>query len=248
MFDAPASELPSVPVELSVIVPCLNEADSIPTLLAELVAAFPVGGTTAAEFVLVDDGSEDDSRAVLSRCVAKEPRLHPVLRPSRGGQTQALHDGLQAARGDWIAHLDGDLQNDPRDLPALLEAARSGYDAVFGYRAERHDSLSRRWASRFANALRQQVLRDSIRDIGCSTRVVRREVLEKLPPLPDLHRYLPALVERAGWRVTQVPTHHRPRRHGTSKYGNLGRALRGPGDLFRMARLARRLRRERQAS
>jgi dolichol-phosphate mannosyltransferase len=201
-----------------------------------------------AEFILVDDGSTDDSGALLGAAALDEPRLHPVLRPARGGQTQALHDGLQIARGEWVAHLDGDLQNDPRDLPGMLRRAREGYDAVFGYRDGRQDSLSRRWASRLANAIRHAVLGDSIRDIGCSTRVLRREVLATLPPLPDLHRYLPALVERAGWRILQVPTRHHPRQHGQSKYGNLGRALRGPADLLRMACLARRLHRERLGS
>lgn len=233
--------------ELSVVIPCLNEAGSLPSLLAELQATFDAAGVPA-EFILVDDGSTDASRALLREAALTEPRLRPVLRDARGGQTQALHDGLQIARADWVAHLDGDLQNDPRDLPALLAKAREGYDAVFGFRAARSDSLSRRLASRAANAIRKWVLRDSIVDIGCSTRVLRRDVLTTLPPLPDLHRYLPALVERAGWRILQVPTRHRPRQHGQSKYGNLGRALRGPADLLRMSRLARRLRRERLGS
>lgn len=234
------------PPELSIIVPCLNEADSLPSLLAELQAAFPVGAAPAAEFIIVDDGSVDGSAALLGELAGGELRLRPVLRPLRGGQTRALWDGLQAARGRWVAHLDGDLQNDPRDLRAMLVRAEAGHDAVFGFRTERHDSRSRRWASRAANAIRRQVLRDSIVDIGCSTRIVRREVLLTLPPLPDLHRYLPALIQRAGWRVLQMPTHHRLRQHGRSKYTNWGRALRGPGDLLRMASLARKLRRERE--
>lgn len=232
---------------LSVIVPCLNEADSLPSLLAELQAVFPVDGAPPTEFIIVDDGSADASAALLAELARGDARLHPVLRPQRGGQTYALWDGLQVARGRWVAHLDGDLQNDPHDLRAMLARAEAGYDAVFGYRAERRDSRSRRLASRLANGIRQLVLRDSIVDIGCSTRVVRREVLLTLPPLPDLHRYLPALVQRAGWRVLQVPTHHRLRQHGRSKYTNWGRALRGPGDLLRMASLARKLRRERES-
>lgn len=250
MFDPPAASSPGAhaaeAIDLSVIVPCLDEAGSIPTLVAELSAAFPVAGPTAVEFILVDDGSADTTREVLARCVRAEPRLHPVLRARRGGQSRALQDGLLAARGEWIAHLDGDLQNDPGDLPGLLAHARKDLDAVFGYRATREDSAGRRRASRIANRLRKLVLRDSIVDIGCSTRVVRRAVLQTLPPLRDLHRYLPALVERAGWRVEQAPTHHRPRQHGRSKYTNLGRTLRAPLDLCRMARLARRLRIERR--
>jgi dolichol-phosphate mannosyltransferase len=227
--------------EISVVVPCLNERDSLPELVRRLQAAFPAAGAVLAEFVLVDDGSSDGSAVLLGELAAAEPRLVPVLRPRRGGQTAALWDGLRRARGTWIAHLDGDLQNDPGDLPAMLQVAQQGYDAVFGYRAARHDNWRRRAASRFANAVRRSVLHDHIRDIGCSTRVVHRAALAALPELPDLHRYLPALVERAGWRFVQVPARHEPRRHGVSKYTNLGRGLRGLVDLMRVARVARHL-------
>lgn len=237
----PLTEVP----ELSVVVPCLNERDSLPELVRRLRAAFPAEGALRAEFVIVDDGSSDGSEAVLRELAAAEPRLIPVLRPRRGGQTAALWDGLRSARAAWIGHLDGDLQNDPADLPVMLRRAQQGFDAVFGYRAARHDGWRRRVASRFANVVRRAVLHDHIRDIGCSTRVVRREALAMLPERPDLHRYLPALVECAGWRIAQVPAHHEPRRHGKSKYTNLGRGLRGLADLPRMAQLARRLERER---
>jgi dolichol-phosphate mannosyltransferase len=219
----------------------LNERDSLSELVRRLQAAFPAGGASHAEFVIVDDGSSDGSAAVLGELATAEPRLVPVLRPRRGGQTAALWDGLRRSRGAWIAHLDGDLQNDPGDLPGMLQVAQQGYDAVLGYRAARHDGWRRRAASRFANTVRRSVLHDHIRDIGCSTRVVRREALAGLPELPDLHRYIPALLERAGWRIVQVPAHHEPRRHGVSKYTNLGRGLRGLVDLMRVARVARHL-------
>jgi dolichol-phosphate mannosyltransferase len=237
----PASQSPPGAPELSVVVPCLNERESLRELVQRLQAAFPAGGPLDAEFVVVDDGSSDGSASLLRELAAAEPRLVPVLRPQRGGQTAALWDGLRRARAAWIGHLDGDLQNDPADLPGMLGQARQGYDAVFGFRATRHDSVRRRLASRFANAVRRAVLHDHIRDIGCSTRVVRREALAALPELPDLHRYIPALVERAGWRILQVPAHHEPRRHGMSKYTNLGRGLRGLADLIRVARVARHL-------
>jgi dolichol-phosphate mannosyltransferase len=231
--------------ELSVVVPCLDERANLSELVRRLQDAFPTGGAVHAEFVLVDDGSSDGSAVLLGELAAAEPRLVPVLRPRRGGQTAALWDGLRMARGGWIAHLDGDLQNDPADLPGMLQLARQGYDAVLGYRAARHDSWRRRAASRFANVVRRSVLHDHIHDIGCSTRVVRREALALLPELPDLHRYIPALLERSGWRIVQVPARHEPRRQGKSKYTNLGRGLRGLVDLARVARVARRLERPR---
>ena len=232
--------------ELAVVVPCLNESGSLPELVRRLQAAFPAENEPRVEFVIVDDGSNDGSAALLRELAASEPRLVPVLRAQRGGQTAALWDGLRASRAAWIAHLDGDLQNDPADLPGMLLQAKQGFDAVLGYRAARHDSWRRRAASRFANVVRRAVLHDHIRDIGCSTRVVRREALEALPDVPDMHRYLPALLERAGWRIVQVPARHEPRRHGESKYTNWRRGLRGVVDLLRMSRVARHL--ERPAS
>jgi len=227
--------------DVSIIVPCLDEVDNLQGLLQRLRHAFPAAGRTRAEFVIVDDGSGDGTATLLHSMIQTEPRLVPVVRPRTGGQTAALADGFRAARGRWIAHLDGDLQNDPADLPGMLLLAESGYDAVFGFRAKRNDSLSRRLSSRVAGTIRRLWLHDHIRDIGCSTRVVRRGALARIPQARDLHRYLPALLERSGCRILQVPVHHGPRHRGRSKYTNLGRAVRGVVDLPRMARLAHRL-------
>ena len=235
----------TVPVsqpELSVVVPCYNEAESLPELCRRLAEAFPTDDSLTVEFVLVDDGSTDGTAAVLQRLAADDPRIVPLPRPTRGGQTMALWDGLQAARGRWIAHLDGDLQNDPADLPVMLrQAGQENLDAVLGYRESRHDDFGRRFASRFANSVRRLVLHDTIRDIGCSTRVVRREILARLEPVPNLHRYLPALIEKGNWRLRQVPVHHYERDFGVSKYGNLSRGLQGLRDLPRMAAYIRAL-------
>ncbi len=244
---APAPSPGPEPPLLSVVVPCHDERDNLRELHRRLAEAFPTTGTIGAEFVLVDDGSTDGTGELLDQLAQGDPRVVPIHLAERSGQTAALWHGLQAARGDWIAHLDGDLQNDPADLPPMLERAREGdLDAVLGYRSRRHDDGSRRWASRAANAIRRTVLRDTIRDVGCSTRVVRREVLSSLPPVPNQHRYLPALIQRGGWSCIQIPTRHHERRHGSSKYGNLGRALDGLRDLPRMIFYLRRVRRARR--
>ena len=221
--------------ELSVVIPCHNEVDNLVELVARLAAAFPPGTDPATEFILVDDGSTDGSAGVLTGLADQQSRLVPVVLPARVGQTRALWHGLQAARGRWIGHLDGDLQNDPADLPEMYRMARGeGLDAVLGYRLRRHDSPGRRLASRFANGVRRLVLHDSIQDVGCSTRIVRRAVLDRLPPVENQHRYLPALIELGGWRIAQVPAAHRERTRGSSKYGNLDRGLQGLRDLPRM--------------
>jgi len=236
---------PDRDLDLSIIVPCRDEAPNLPGLVDALTRAFPADASPRVEFVVVDDGSQDATASLLAELMQEEPRLVPVLRKTSGGQTAALWDGLHVAHGRWIAHLDGDLQNDPADLHGLMELAESGFDAVFGIRTSRNDSWARRVSSRIAGAVRRAFLHDHIRDIGCSTRVVRFEVLAAIPQVRDLHRYLPAVIERAGGRIVQVPVHHAPRRFGSSKYTNLGRALRGIVDLPRMVRLARHLERNR---
>lgn len=231
---------------LSIILPCLNEVDSLRELVWRLARAFPPDGDISAEFIIVDDGSGDGSAQLLQQLGPSEPRLVVVSRPRRGGQSVALWDGLAVARGEYVAHLDCDLQNDPDDLPGMLQMAQQGYDAVLGYRERRHDSWSRRGASAFANAVRRAILHDHVRDVGCSTRVVRREALTALPFVPNLHRYVPALLERGGCRIVQVPVHHHPRATGKSKYGNFRRGLEGLADLSRMSRLAEQLARARK--
>jgi len=221
--------------DLSIIIPCHNEADNLVELVRQLAGAFPSGKDPDVEFVLVDDGSTDGSDRIIARLANEQSRLVAVNLPERRGQTRALWHGLRVARGRWIGHLDGDLQNDPTDLPEMYRLARGdNLDAVLGFRFERNDSLGRRLASRFANGVRRVVLRDSIHDIGCSTRIVRREVLDQLPPVENQHRYLPALIQLGGWRTAQVPVRHHERRRGVSKYGNVKRGLQGLRDLPRM--------------
>ncbi len=218
--------------ELSVVVPVFNERDNIVPLLTEIAAA--LRGKADFEIVYVDDASKDDSLAVLTRAKAQFPELRVLRHVQQSGQSTALRTGIKAARGAWIATLDGDGQNDPADIPKLL-AMRAGSPASIklfaGWRVNRRDSGSKRWASKWANAIRSRLLRDETPDTGCGIKLFERAVFLDLPYFDHMHRYLPALVQRAGWEVKSVPVNHRPRGAGTSKYNNLNRALVGIADL-----------------
>jgi dolichol-phosphate mannosyltransferase len=227
------------PVEISIVVPAYNEAESLPTLLAEVRAALDATGRTS-EIVVVDDGSDDGSAALLTAEAARDPRLRSMRLAARTGQSAALAYGILRARGAIVVTLDADLQNDPADLPRVL-AALEHADVVSGIRQHRSDGWVRRVSSRIANATRRAVLGDSISDIGCSFKAYRREVLEGLPMFVGVHRFLPALCEFRGARLVQVPLSHRPRRHGASKYGVGNRLWRGVHDLIGVSWLKSRL-------
>ena len=218
--------------QLSVVVPVFNERDNIPPLLAEIAAA--LRGRADFEIVYVDDASKDDSLAVLKQAKMQFPELRVVRHLSQSGQSTAIRSGVKAARGDWIATLDGDGQNDPADIPKLIamrEESPAGIKLFAGWRVNRQDSASKRFGSRFANAIRRRLLRDDTPDTGCGIKLFERAAFLDLPYFDHMHRYLPALMQRAGWQVKSVPVNHRPRGAGTSKYNNLGRALVGISDL-----------------
>ncbi len=230
--------------ELSVVVPVYNERDNIPPLLAEIAAA--LRGKVEYEVIYVDDRSSDDSREVLAAQKAMHPELRVLHHLSQSGQSTAVRNGVKAARGAWIATLDGDGQNDPADIPALLaerDAAEPQIRLFAGWRVHRKDTLSKRLGSRFANALRSRLLHDATPDTGCGIKLFEREAFLDLPYFDHMHRYLPALMQRAGWKVKSVPVNHRARHAGSSKYTNLGRALVGISDLRGVAWLIRRSRR-----
>ena len=218
--------------EISVVVPVFNERDNIPPLLAEIAAA--LRGRADFEIVYVDDASKDDSLAVLAAAKAQYPELRVIRHVSQSGQSTAIRSGVKAARGTWIATLDGDGQNDPADIPKLI-AMRAESPASIrlfaGWRVNRQDSASKRFGSRFANAIRRRMLRDDTPDTGCGIKLFERAAFLDLPYFDHMHRYLPALMQRAGWQVKSVPVNHRPRGMGVSKYNNLGRALVGISDL-----------------
>ncbi len=232
------------PPGLSVVVPVFNERDNVAPLVAETVAA--LRGRLRFEIVFVDDGSEDDTPAVLRALKADTPELRVLRHERRSGQSTAIRNGVKAARGAWIATLDGDGQNDPADIPRLLEArAASAPDTRLfaGWRVQRRDSGSKRWASKWANAIRSRVLRDDTPDTGCGIKLFERAAFLDLPYFDHMHRFLPALMQRAGWRTVSVPVRHRPRTAGVSKYDNLQRAWVGLADLRGVAWLIRRSRR-----
>ena len=226
---------------LSVVVPVYNEQDNVAPLVAEIVAA--LRGRVDLEIVYVDDNSRDETLARLQALKAEVPELRVVHHRAQGGQSTAIRNGVKAARGAWIATLDGDGQNDPADIPKLLaERDRAPADVKLfaGWRVDRKDSGSKRRASKWANAIRARMLRDATPDTGCGTKLFEREAFLDLPYFDHMHRYLPALMQRAGWKTVSVPVNHRHRGTGVSKYNNLNRALVGIADLRGVAWLIRR--------
>ena len=230
--------------QLSVVVPVYNEEGNVAPLVGEIVAA--LRGRCDFEIVYVDDLSRDGTLGVLRGLKAGVPELRVVLHLSNSGQSAAVRTGVKAARGAWIATLDGDGQNDPADIPRLLaerERADPGVKLFAGWRVDRQDSGSKRWASKWANAIRSRMLRDSTPDTGCGIKLFEREAFLDLPWFDHMHRYLPALMQRAGWKTVSVPVNHRHRASGVSKYNNLNRALVGIRDLRGVAWLIARNRR-----
>jgi glycosyltransferase involved in cell wall biosynthesis len=215
---------------LSVVVPVYEEEDSLAPLHAELDAA--LGGVDGGvEFLYVDDGSRDASLARLREIAARDPRVRVVALDGNRGQSAALEAGFRRARGEVVATLDADGQNDPADLPGLL-AGLADADVVNGVRTGRRDSLARKLSSRVANGFRNRMTHESVTDVGCSLRVMRREFLEPVKLWRGMHRFLPTLLRLEGARVTERPVSHRPRRHGVSKYGIRNRLFAGLVDVF----------------
>ena len=217
----------SAPV-ISVVVPLYNEEENLPILQQELRAALT---GLDYEIVFVDDGSRDATRRTIALDEAGRVRVLAFER--NAGQSAAMYAGLHAARGKLLVLLDGDLQNDPADIRQLMaEAERTGADLVCGYRAHRKDTLLKRLTSRIANSVRSRFTRDGVRDTGCTLKLMRRECVSALVPFVGMHRFIPALVKGAGYRLIEVPVNHRARRYGISKYGLGNRALRATIDMF----------------
>ena len=224
---------------ISIVVPVYNERANLDPLLEELRAALAATGASY-EIVLVDDGSADGSAEWIVDEGRRDERVVPVLLKRNRGQSTALAVGLMRARGEILVTLDADLQNDPADLPRVLEALGEA-DVVSGVRADRQDGWLRLVSSRVANVARRAWLGDPITDIGCSFKAYRREALEGLPWFAGCHRFLPALCVFRGARLREVTLRHRPRRHGQSKYGISNRLWRGLYDLVGVRWLKSRL-------
>jgi dolichol-phosphate mannosyltransferase len=220
--------------DISVVIPVKDEAGNVAALLAEIRAAL---AGRSFEVVFVDDGSRDGTADVLKAERAAAPELRIIRHEASCGQSSAIRTGVFMARAPIIVTLDGDGQNDPADIPALLakmEAAdRSpGLGLVMGQRIGRRDSLKKRLASRIANWIRSRALADNTRDVGCGLKAFSREAFLRLPYFSGMHRFVPALMQREGYEVAFVPVNHRPRGAGRSKYGVLDRALQATPDLL----------------
>jgi dolichol-phosphate mannosyltransferase len=210
---------------VSVIVPVFNEEESIPTLQSELREALR---GVDHEVIFVDDGSVDRSVERIER----SSNTRVVRFEKNTGQSAAIYAGLTAARGATVVLIDGDLQNDPADIPKLLDEIAHGADLVCGYRAQRRDTLPKRLTSRVANTVRSRFTKDGVRDTGCTLKAMRRECVSALVPFKGMHRFIPALIKGAGYRLVEVPVNHRSRRFGRSKYGLGNRAVRATIDMF----------------
>jgi dolichol-phosphate mannosyltransferase len=218
--------------DVSVIVPVLNEAGSIPQLAREIGAALG-GGPWAWECVWVDDGSSDGTLEALRALNRGDARHRFASHERNYGQSAALATGFRASRGRILATLDGDLQNDPADLPRLVSALESGdFQMVNGVRANRQDSWLRKISSKVANGFRNRVSGATATDVGCSVRAFYRECADGVPVFRGMHRFLPTLVAMRGFRVTEIDVNHRPRTHGATSYGVHNRLWVGIADTF----------------
>ena len=211
--------------QLSVVIPLFNEEENVPILQSEIERSL---AGRDYEIVFVDDGSTD----LTAERVNLAPRVRLLRFAKNEGQSAAMIAGISNAQGEFIVMLDGDLQNDPADIPRLLDEIERGADLVCGYRARRADSLSKKITSRVANFVRSRFVGDGIRDTGCTLKAMRRECADALVPFKGVHRFIPALVKNAGFKIAEIPVNHRARKFGVSKYGLGNRALRATMDMF----------------
>ncbi|QAY87143.1 dolichol-phosphate mannosyltransferase [Pseudomonas arsenicoxydans] len=220
---------------VSVLIPAKNEANNLVPLIEEIRVAL---AGERYEIIVVDDGSTDTTLQELGQIRNGGLSELRILHHDRSlGQSTSLYHAAQAARGQWLATLDGDGQNDPADIPGMLALVRgqqgvADLQLVAGHRVNRRDTASKRWASRFANGLRRRLLRDDTPDTGCGLKVIERAAFLRLPYFDHMHRFIPALIQRQNGRMVVHPVNHRARTAGVSKYGNLDRALVGILDLF----------------
>ena len=224
---------------LSVVAPVFNEQDSLVPLFHELRAYLsPLGRDW--EVLFVDDGSTDASLDCIRQLAASHPQVAYLAFAANQGQSAAFAAGIQAARGDIIITIDADLQNDPADIPAMLQRFDEGYDMVIGWRASRQDTWAKRLASRLANAVRNALTGERVHDTGCSLKLMRAAMARRIPMFAGMHRFLPTLMRLEGAAVAEMKVRHRPRLHGVSKYPVFGRLKTTVFDLLAVMWMQRR--------
>jgi dolichol-phosphate mannosyltransferase len=216
--------MPDTP-QISLVVPLYNEAENVAELQREIAMALR---QEPHEVIFVDDGSKDGTVAKISPA----PEVRVIRFRNNAGQSAAMYAGITAAQGNIIVLMDGDLQNDPADIPALVARVREGCDLACGYRKNRKDTSFKRLQSRIANAVRSRFIGDGVRDTGCSLKAMKRECRDALIPFHGMHRFIPAFIRRAGFTLAEIPVNHRPRLHGVSKYNFANRAWRATRDMF----------------
>ncbi|MBA2651314.1 MAG: glycosyltransferase family 2 protein [Tatlockia sp.] len=219
------------PIDLSIVIPVYNEVDNIEDLYLEIVKCLPAD-RFLYEVIFVDDGSTDGTSLRLKGLVDSHPNLRSVYHQQNYGQSAALLSGARAARYSMLVTLDGDGQNDPADIPRLFEHLQDSRTVVLGNRKKRDDNALRKLSSRIGNTIRRGLLKDECPDTGCSLKLFPRDAFLALPHFNHLHRFLPALFKRAGFKLVNLPVNHRPRWHGASKYGVMNRLFVGIHDLI----------------
>jgi glycosyltransferase involved in cell wall biosynthesis len=225
-------------IRISVVIPVHNERESLATLHAELSAVFADGAYGPAEFLFVDDGSRDGSWEVLAELARLDPRVGAIRLRRNFGKAAALVAGFQAARGTYVFTMDGDLQDDPAEIPRFLAELQQGYDVISGWKQVRYDPWHKVYPSRVFNGMVSALTGCHLHDHNCGFKLYRREVLDEVGIYGELHRFIPVLAHARGFHVGEVVVRHRPRRHGQSKYGVM-RMLKGFLDLMTVRFLTR---------
>lgn len=229
-------------MKISVVVPVHNETDNVDSLIAEIDQA--LNTQDAYEMIFVDDGSTDDTLQKLTQAMQTYPHLRVLQHRKSCGQSRAIHSGVTAAHYEWIATLDGDGQNDPADIPNLINAlSEHNSDKLWmlaGFRHKRNDTGWRKFSSKFANSIRQSILHDETPDTGCGLKLFRKDKFLALPYFDHIHRFMPAMMQMTGGEVISVKVNHRARSHGQSKYGTLDRLMAGIIDLLGVVWLRKR--------
>lgn len=225
--------MPESGIELSIVIPIYNEEENIVPLAGEILNAMKEFDKPY-EIVLVDDGSRDGTLKLMKQAHKEYPEIVQYISfTENNGQTAAFIAGFRASRGRLVATLDGDRQNDPKDLPGMIERLNNGdVDMVNGIRKKRQDNWIRKLSSKIGNGFRNWLTREQVSDVGCSIRVMKRECVAEIPCFNGLHRFFPTLVRMKGFRITEMPVNHRERTLGVSKYGVLNRAFVGFHDTL----------------